>query len=157
MKEINAHQKRVLEFNPSEIYSRIKIDKFSRFQKIGMLEVFPKIGKKCGCGCGKNLEGRRTRWASDDCMLFAVDVTALIKGDPAITSIYLSILFPNWACCKCGVMEKYKEYKNGLSVSAIHKDHIIPIHKGGGGCWLDNYQLLCDDCHKDKTKKDNNL
>jgi len=66
------------------------------------------------------------------------------------SSILLSII-------SCGIVEKYKEYKNGLSVNAIHKDHKIPVHKGGGGCWLDNYQLLCDDCHKDKTKKDNKL
>ena len=36
----------------------------------------------------------------------------------------------------------------------IHVEHIIPVHKGGGGCWLGNYQLLCEDCHKEKTKLD---
>ena len=35
-----------------------------------------------------------------------------------------------------------------------HADHIIPVHKGGGGTGLWNFQTLCIPCHKIKTLKD---
>jgi len=31
-------------------------------------------------------------------------------------------------------------------------DHIIPVEEGGGACGLENFQTLCDGCHKAKTK-----
>lgn len=33
-------------------------------------------------------------------------------------------------------------------------DHIIPVHKGGAGCGVENVQVLCVQCHKDKTRED---
>lgn len=27
-----------------------------------------------------------------------------------------------------------------------------PVEEGGGACGLENFQTLCDDCHKTKTK-----
>ena len=33
-------------------------------------------------------------------------------------------------------------------------DHIIPIYKNGESLGIDNHQILCYSCHKDKTKKD---
>ena len=31
--------------------------------------------------------------------------------------------------------------------------HIIPVHKGGGVCGLDNYETLCLKCHKQERKE----
>lgn len=36
----------------------------------------------------------------------------------------------------------------------LQVDHIIPLHKGGDGVGLHNVQVLCIDCHKEKTKED---
>ena len=149
------HQKRILEFNPDEIYKTINVNRFSRIQSIPIGKFFPlRDDGLCACGCGSKLEGRRKRWATDSCMYFAQGVWGIINGHSEIISSYLRKLFPDWACCKCGLTDAYKEYKNGLNVSSIHKDHIVAVVNGGGGCWLDNYQLLCDECHKEKTKID---
>jgi 5-methylcytosine-specific restriction endonuclease McrA len=47
------------------------------------------------------------------------------------------------ACACCGVMGE-----------ALQVDHILPVHQGGGGRWLDNYQLLCIGCHKSKSVRE---
>jgi len=31
-------------------------------------------------------------------------------------------------------------------------DHLVPVHAGGGSCGLDNLQLLCRVCHRNKTR-----
>jgi len=36
----------------------------------------------------------------------------------------------------------------------IEVDHIVPIYKGGDSLGLENHQLICYTCHKEKTKKD---
>lgn len=36
----------------------------------------------------------------------------------------------------------------------IEVDHVIPIYKGGDSLGLENHQLICFTCHKEKTKKD---
>lgn len=36
----------------------------------------------------------------------------------------------------------------------VKLDHIVPVKFGGGGCWLNNYQLLCHNCHVQKTNLD---
>lgn len=155
IKGLTKVQRRVLNFNPKEVYSRIKIDPYKRLQNIGMDKMFPKPDKKiCSCGCGKKLIGRRRRWATDECQTFAYHVNCIINGHGAIIRSYLELYNRQWACCKCGVMNIYQEYKNGIIVDGIHKDHILAVTNGGGGCWLSNYQLLCVDCHKDKTKND---
>ena len=44
--------------------------------------------------------------------------------------------------------------KNHSLTLAKELDHVIPITKGGEDI-EDNWQGLCIDCHKDKTRKDN--
>ena len=153
-RDLKPHQKRILELDPTYIYERISLDRYKRVQSIPMDKLFPKNGEFCGCGCGEKLTGRRTRWATDSCHAFAIAVQGIINGHPEIISFYLRLLNKDWACCSCGEMDKYKEYKNGMCVNAIHKDHIIAVKNGGGGCWLNNYQLLCDVCHEEKTKNE---
>ena len=33
-------------------------------------------------------------------------------------------------------------------------DHIVPVHRGGGGCGLETIQTLCLWCHRQKTARD---
>ncbi|OVA00749.1 SNF2-related [Macleaya cordata] len=40
--------------------------------------------------------------------------------------------------------------------NAWHADHIIPVHRGGGECNLDNMRTLCVACHRDVTKAQGN-
>jgi 5-methylcytosine-specific restriction endonuclease McrA len=148
------YQLRVLFLDPKPIYDRIKVDHFKRIQSVSISSIFPENGNFCGCGCGAELKGRRRRWATDSCKFFAQAVCAIINGHSEIISSYLSLYHGAVACVECGLTDAYKEYCNGLCVSSIHKDHITPVYKGGGGCWLSNYQYLCDTCHKQKTKTD---
>ena len=137
-------QYRVLFFDPKEIYGKVNIQAHARRQvpeNIGMQLMFPKPAEKiCACGCGEPLQGRRTRWASDECASFAVDVYRIIYGQLDVVKFYLKKYYGYR--CKCGRVRKLKV------------DHIIPIKHGGGGCWLSNYQFLCHDCHVQKTNAD---
>ena len=58
--------KAVCFYNPADLYERIHdyIDPFKRTQSVGFSKMFPNSPGVCGCGCGQQLTGRRTRWAS---------------------------------------------------------------------------------------------
>jgi hypothetical protein len=134
-------RKRVLFFNPSPVYERIKVDPYKRIQSISVGEMFPSIPGECSCGCGAKLEGRRTRWAGEDCSYFAFAVRGIICGHQQVISGYICS-YSDYKCMRC-------EHKEVLFV-----DHVIPVKHGGGGCWLSNYQYLCHECHVEKTKED---
>ena len=48
----------------------------------------------------------------------------------------------NWRCARCGA------YGNEV-------DHVIPLHKGGAPRDRDNLQVLCGECHGEKTRGEN--
>lgn len=141
----DAVRQRVLDFDPAEVYPRIQVDPYRRWQRgwfVSLEDAFPRPAEKiCSCGCGRALEGRKYRWATDECCRFALHVVGIIKGDTDIIGDYVEILQGARACTGCGVMHE-----------DLHLDHIIPVHRGGGGCWLGNYQFLCVVCHKEKTR-----
>lgn len=154
-KGLKVYERRVLNFNPKEVYDRVKIDPYKRTQSVPMAKMFPKPDKKiCSCGCGRKLTGKRRRWATDQCQQFAYSVNAIINGRSEVITHFLKLYFGEWACKSCGLMDVYTEFNNGMIVDDIHKDHIVAVANGGGGCWLSNYQLLCKSCHKEKTKDD---
>jgi 5-methylcytosine-specific restriction endonuclease McrA len=148
--------KRIIEFNPQNLYNRIKIDKYKRYQKIGIEQMFPSTkSKKCACGCGKALPKGRRRWNSDTCMEFAFYANQIIKGDTAkIKEILYEVL--DYKCCKCGKNHSEIEVPHDL-LCTIELDHIVAVKNGGGGCWLGNYQFICYHCHKEKTLSDRAL
>jgi len=120
----------------------MNIDPYSRTQtSLNMYDMFPSLSGVCACGCGIKLTGRKTRWASRDCNTIAYQSYSIIKGNG---SFIRSGLFQIEAgfCRKCGVYDENWE-----------ADHVIPVSQGGGGCDLTNFQTLCQDCHKDKTRK----
>lgn len=43
--------------------------------------------------------------------------------------------------------------RNGYIVTGTEVDHIVPVSQGGNEC-LDNLQLLCHECHKEKTLRE---
>jgi hypothetical protein len=132
---------RVLSFDPSELYKRTVIDLYKRTQSLKTKELFPPKEGICSCGCEKILSGRRTRWASNDCSLFATDVWAILSGYRNTIDFYLKRLL-EYKCERCDAS------------SDLKIDHIKPVKLGGGGCWLDNFQYLCHSCHVQKTNED---
>lgn len=150
-----AHQKRVLQFDPTEVSKLKCLYPYVRHQNISMIDIFPLKKGFCGCGCGQILTGRRTRWAIDECEYFAVAVREIIYGQTPVIRHYLELNY-GWRCFICGSEDKGHDMGANGYVSWIKIDHIIPVKLGGGACWLSNYQLLCHDCHVKKTGKDFN-
>lgn len=144
IKYLRAQNKRILFFDPVGVYQNQPVDVYKRVQ--GSLEfgkLFPsKTDKTCACGCGLPLSGRRTRWATKSCGAFAIAVWEIIDGRQAAIRKFVTLYNGGWKCAVCG------------SKHQVRVDHIVPVKHGGGGCWLNNYQLLCHQCHVLKTKQD---
>ena len=117
------------------------LDKFQRIQKhYYMHDMYPyRNDGLCACGCGIKLTGRQSRWASKECSEKAYNAFAIIKGSADIVRKNL-FQIDKGACRNCGEITDNWE-----------ADHILPVHKGGGACGIDNYQSLCYQCHKEKT------
>jgi 5-methylcytosine-specific restriction endonuclease McrA len=137
---------RVLFFNPAQLYERHSIEVYSRSQKrLSFPVLFPQSETGiCACGCGKPLSGRRRRWASDPCSKFAVNVWRIIDGQVDTVKYFIKLY--NKGTRRCDSCSKGR--------MRFELDHRIPVHAGGGGCWLSNYQRLCKACHQQKTKED---
>jgi 5-methylcytosine-specific restriction endonuclease McrA len=150
---------RILNYDPCDAYGRIAqtANPFKRIQtrrEISLEQLFPK--KKdgiCDCGCGRALTGRQRRWATDDCSLFTWYVYAIIAGRRTEIRRCLRAYYGR-KCGGCLKMPLRYKMANGRMRSGIEFDHIVPVHKGGGACWLSNYRPLCTDCHKVKTGAD---
>ena len=115
------------------------MNQFNRIQKgLKLHDLYPSKKGVCACGCGVELTGRQTRWASEQCNSNAYYGFAIIQGN---TSVIRKTLFSlqSGVCQSCGVYSDTWE-----------ADHILPVHQGGGACEIDNFQTLCQKCHKEK-------
>ncbi|MGN6637920.1 MAG: HNH endonuclease [Mucilaginibacter sp.] len=153
---------KVILFDPTEIYSRITIDPYKRWQSLSVTSTFPNFDHidagKCACGCGNNLTGRQKRWSDPEHGKFPWNVTRIINGDMQFVRGLMHWYLPE-QCAICGkepyLLESETEhtsfngfkYKTYFSANGIHVDHIIPVKKGGAGCWLGNFQFLCHVCN----------
>lgn len=146
---------RVLRFDPSKIFLRVgeHIDPYLRIQEVNMMQLWPKR-KRCACGCNRILKGRRTRWATENCSMFAVAVFGIIKGYPDVIAHYISVYYGGRKCHGCNRTESQILEQDDIRAHALELDHIRPVKHGGGGAWLTNYQLLCGKCHQNKTNQD---
>ena len=141
---------RVLYFDPAPVYERMaqnpraSVSPFKRINSIFMADMFPTVEPGvCACGCGGKCTGRRTRWATKECSQFALRVYWIICG--VSDKGYSNFIYHYWGygCTDCA--------ETGIDTQI---DHIIPVHAGGGLCWLSNLRPLCIPCHKEKTKAD---
>ena len=118
------------------------INQFARYQKgLNTLQIFPNRNDgKCACGCGKGMREGRKRWFSDECKDYAVTITLIVKGDQRVIRDQL-FYRDKGVCASCGSQTENWD-----------ADHKLPVKDGGGGCLLDNFQTLCQKCHKKKTE-----
>lgn len=115
-------------------------NKFDRYQQsLKLSDYAPNIPNKCACGCGKKLEGRKKRWATQECANNTYIKFAILKGNTGIIRKELFKIDKGY-CRECGVYDP-----------AWQADHIIPVAQGGGASSLYNFQTLCVNCHKKKT------
>lgn len=118
----------------------VVIDSYRRYQAgLIMRDVLAEqVPGFCACGCGLQLTGRRTRWATTECSAKAYRDFLIIKGD---TRAIRQALFERdeGRCKGCDYTGEWDA------------DHIVPVHQGGGGRGLKNFQTLCLECHKAKT------
>lgn len=148
---LKPHVKRVLFFDPSLIYNKINDrglrNPFLRISSVSITSIFSKIeGGFCSCGCGIELSGRKSRWASDSCKLFANAIFNIIAGNTQTLRLYRSRLIGGIKCEVCGVQDDLG--------NPIELDHLYPVKFGGGGGWISNYQFKCRRCHREKTNND---
>ena len=122
--------------------NRSIIDNRRRYQKgLTLASLYPQLEReKCACGCGRNLTGRKRRWATPRCQEHAVKQFFIIKGD---NQIIRDELFASDRGI-CQICFKYDE--------KWEADHIIPVYMGGGGCDINNFQTLCKSCHEMKSQ-----
>lgn len=119
------------------------LNPYKRYQKGLVVEdIFPtREDRKCACGCGRILTGRKTKWFSKECMRKALIQFFIIKGDASVIRTELFKRDKGF-CQLCGVYdEKWQA------------DHIKSVSEGGSACSLDNFQTLCSVCHKVKTSQ----
>lgn len=121
------------------------IDHTARFQVgLKLQDLYPSLNGLCACGCGQQLTGRKTRWASQEHIRIPLINFLIVKGDTAV--IRRELYKRDFGMCRsCGLVDPNWE-----------ADHILPVFKGGGACGLDNFQTLCVKCHKIKTNSDLN-
>jgi hypothetical protein len=116
------------------------VNPHSRYQ-VGLTlnKLYPIVSGLCACGCSNELPKSRKKWFSNECRTSAYLNFAVIKGD---LSVIRHLLYERdqGACMSCGEI-----------TSDWEADHIVPVHKGGGGCDLSNFQTLCVSCHIEKT------
>ena len=147
---------RVIAYDPQPAFERIAgtANPLKRIQvrtDISMQQLFPKKRDGyCDCGCGRSLTGRQTRWAEPACSEFVWYVYAIIAGRREEIRRCLRAYYGR-KCTDCGKMPLKYSAGKGRMRSGMETDHIIPVHQGGGACWLSNYRPLCVGCHKQKT------
>jgi hypothetical protein len=143
--KVKPEEERVLFFDPARLYEKHSVEIYSRSQKgLSFPLLFPQAQKGiCACGCRKALTGRRRRWATDECTRFALSVWRIIDGQVDTVKYFVNLYHRGTRRC------------DGCNKGRMRfeLDHKIPVHAGGGGCWLNNYQRLCKACHQKKTGK----
>lgn len=146
-KEVDAPEyvKRVLFFDPAPVYERVRFDinPYRRYSYVKFDDLFPDNGDVCACGCGKEVSKKGSKWHSLECQQFAVGVYGIVVGRPENIRWYLRFYYGKANCKLCGK-------------PAVDLDHRIPLARGGGSCWLSNFDPLCEECHKEKTRQDFN-
>ena len=97
----------------------------------------------CDCGCGQTkIAGKR--FATSTCSGIFYDVAEMIARQGK-TLLKFLVKLRGQRCESCGDEPKLMGY--------LEIDHIVEVANGGGMCWIDNFQLLCQKCHKEKTAR----
>lgn len=129
-------------FEPFEPSARI-LDIFVGYRgRYFSLSDIPRISGVCKWCFENETKTKRKHYCSPECELSAEVFCYPQRGT---AKVFLSRRQGGrCAHCRCA-FDGYVETET---------DHVIPIYKGGFPLGLSNVQLLCEDCHKIKTKED---
>jgi len=100
--------------------------------------------------CGNELPGRKRKYCSEDCQWHYKAGAA--NYDLEVTSLrrYVHKWF-NFQCHICGThLSNITPAGVEYPVHQGEVDHITPLFQGGKDVW-ENLQLLCTDCHREKS------
>jgi len=97
----------------------------------------------CGCGCGRVTSRASDQFATSDCKEVVYRVSEMIANPGRrLTKFICEHVNDSTACQHC---------QQDQRVSELELDHILEVNEGGGMCWLENFQVLCRQCHRAKT------
>lgn len=140
MKDIGIHEPYTRKIKAREVYGPYKESIALDYNSSGL----------CACGCGKPMDvpdypsAKPPFFATWSCKNSMYEVAQMIATqDSQLRQFLVSLRGQSCESCKTPA----------LSVCSLQVDHIVEVVNGGGLCWIDNFQLLCDTCHKAKTAK----
>ena len=140
--------------------------------KASVFKPIIKDGEKYCSWCGKNKINGRKKYCSEDC----ITSSDIFARPQSLESRKFLLEKQDYKCACCGF--DYKEHmKNVMASYKIHYkkiqlwmikmlylscgedrvpevDHILAITNGGNGIGLENLRILCNNCHKEKTRRD---
>jgi 5-methylcytosine-specific restriction endonuclease McrA len=97
----------------------------------------------CGCGCGRITVRLKDHFVDQSCKDVVYRVSEMIANPGRrLTKFICEHVNHSTACQHC---------QQDQRVSELELDHILEVNEGGGMCWLENFQVLCRQCHKAKT------
>lgn len=126
--------------------------------------------------CLEQLTGKRYKWCSANCINFALAWSAPQRPN----GLYILMVKQDWHCQSCKFdfkpardaaiksplkkhsrsykKDKYFYLMKGLRSFCNDRkpevDHIVSVALGGQSIGMENVQMLCSICHKEKSKKD---
>ena len=153
----------------------------NRYYRLSDLKPIKLDGTHKNCiWCLKQLSGNRHKWCSNECVLNAL---AWARPQSAY-GLNMLLEKQNFSCAECGIsylnyfnlalskVSGYSRYihprmeskKIDILIRKFRRmiprdirpeiDHIVPVSLNGTVIGLENHQILCSQCHKNKTKKD---
>lgn len=149
LKEMGLHDGFIRKIKAHQIYAPYRKTMAVKFNEGGL----------CGCGCNRptktNTGVTGPSYATAECKDSIWQVARMIANQDESLKIFLVGLRGD-RCEQCGIEPhqsmdyKSNYYRGGYGLEV---DHIIEVVNGGGLCWIDNFQLLCQKCHKAKTAR----
>lgn len=112
-------------------------------------DLFPyRDDKKCRCGCGRELTGKKTCWYNKNHSRNAWKIYSFKKGWSA--AVRSEVFKRDGGRCKvCG---RFCGGLNSGKGNGWEAHHVIPVSQGGVTS-LENLQTCCVSCHKKLTKE----
>lgn len=138
--------------------------------RTSMDTLFPDPGSHTCRVCGRKYDDGRRSYCSDRCKRVANAVAEMYNWKPVREQV---LERDDHTCQNCGLSREMavraywqsQEIFDDVTddrvpdfpIGSFHVDHIEPVSDGGHPFEESNLQVLCEDCHAEKTAEENTL